>query len=68
MGGREQYFVQQAFDTNWVVPLGPNIDGFEKDLEAFLNQQGIASQARNDSSTPPSPYGEWQGERYTSPL
>lgn len=36
MGGGEQYFIQQAFDTNWVTPLGPNVDGFEKDLESFL--------------------------------
>jgi len=47
MGGHEQSFIQQAFDTNWVVPLGPNVDAFEKDLEAFLNQQGITGQARN---------------------
>ncbi len=36
MGGEEQNFIQQAFDTNWVVPLGPNVDGFEGDLERFL--------------------------------
>jgi len=36
MGGHEQYFIQQAFDTNWVVPLGPNVDAFEKNLESFL--------------------------------
>lgn len=39
MGGHEQKFIQEAFDTNWVVPLGPNVDGFEKDLEAFLAQE-----------------------------
>ena len=33
MSGKEMEFVQEAFDTNWVVPLGPNVDGFEKDLE-----------------------------------
>ncbi|WP_299581813.1 aminotransferase class I/II-fold pyridoxal phosphate-dependent enzyme [uncultured Sunxiuqinia sp.] len=38
MGGHEQAFVQEAFDTNWVVPLGPNVDGFEKDLESFLGE------------------------------
>ena len=38
MGGHEQAFVQEAFDTNWVVPLGPNVDGFEKDLEAYLGE------------------------------
>jgi hypothetical protein len=38
MGGHEQRFIQEAFDTNWVVPLGPNVDGFEKDLEGFLGK------------------------------
>lgn len=37
MGGAEQRFVRDAFDTNWVVPLGPNVDGFERDLEAWLS-------------------------------
>ena len=37
--GVEQQYIQEAFDTNWVVPLGPNVDGFEKDLEAFVNQK-----------------------------
>jgi len=37
MGGMEQKFIQSAFDTNWVVPLGPNVDGFEKDLEAYIS-------------------------------
>lgn len=36
MGGAEQRFIHDAFDTNWVVPLGPNVDGFEKDLENLL--------------------------------
>ena len=38
MGGQEQRFIQEAFDTNWVVPLGPNVDGFERDLEQFLGE------------------------------
>ena len=33
--GIEQKYIQEAFDTNWVVPLGPNVNGFEKDLEEF---------------------------------
>lgn len=37
MGGTEQKYVNEAFAANWVAPLGPNVDGFEKDLEAFLN-------------------------------
>ena len=36
--GMEQRYVKEAFDTNWVVPLGPNVNGFEKDLEDFVNQ------------------------------
>ena len=36
MGGTERQFVQEAFDTNWVAPLGPNVNGFEKDLESYL--------------------------------
>ena len=38
MSGREQEFIKEAFDQNWVVPLGPNVNGFEKDLEAFVNK------------------------------
>ncbi len=36
--GYEQKYIKEAFDTNWVVPLGPNVNGFEKDLEDFVNQ------------------------------
>lgn len=36
MGGTEQDYVKEAFDTNWVAPLGPNVNGFEKDLENYL--------------------------------
>ncbi|WGK64711.1 DegT/DnrJ/EryC1/StrS family aminotransferase [Croceiramulus getboli] len=38
MGGSERKFVEEAFDTNWVAPLGPNVNGFEKDLEDYLKQ------------------------------
>lgn len=37
MGGKEQEYVKEAFDTNWVAPLGPNVDGFENDLENYLD-------------------------------
>ncbi len=37
MSGREQDFIREAFDTNWVVPMGPNVTGFEADLERFVN-------------------------------
>lgn len=38
MGGNEQKYVQEAFDTNWVAPLGPNVTGFEKDLEHYIKE------------------------------
>ena len=37
MGGAEQNYVKEAFDTNWIAPLGPNVTRFEKDIAAFLN-------------------------------
>ena len=44
MSGEEQKFIKEAFDTNWVVPLGPNVNGFETDLEQFVgeNKQVVA--------------------------
>jgi len=39
MSGKEQDFIKEAFDQNWVVPLGPNVNGFEKDLEVFVNNR-----------------------------
>ena len=40
MSGKEQAFIKEAFDTNWVVPLGPNVNAFEKSLEDFLIDNG----------------------------
>lgn len=37
MGGNELKYIHDAFDNNWVAPLGPNVNGFEQDLEKFLN-------------------------------
>ena len=37
--GLEQKYIKEAFDTNWVVPLGPNVNGFEADLENFVNHK-----------------------------
>lgn len=39
MGGREQEYVQQAFDTNWVAPLGPNVDHFEKAITDYVEDE-----------------------------
>lgn len=41
MGGNEQKFVQEAFDSNWVAPLGPNVEGLEKDLESYLGNNSF---------------------------
>ena len=44
MGGAEQRFVQSAFDSYWVAPLGPNVDGFEHDLEDWLSLKSAQSE------------------------
>jgi len=36
--GTNQNYTQEAFDTNWVRPLGPNVNGFEQDLERYLGK------------------------------
>lgn len=38
MGGNEEKYVKEAFDSNWIAPLGPNVNGLEKDLEGYLGQ------------------------------
>ncbi len=48
MGGNEMKYVQEAYDTNWVAPLGPNVNNFEKELADKL---GIASVAALSSGT-----------------
>lgn len=41
MGGNEQKFVNEAFDANWIAPLGPNVTGFEIDIENYLSNSKI---------------------------
>lgn len=43
MHGREQEFVKEAFDTNWVAPLGPNVDAFEKELADYVGVSHAAA-------------------------
>ena len=45
--GAEQKYVKEAFDTNWVVPLGPNVNGFEHDLEEFVNRNEDENEDEN---------------------
>ena len=53
--GLEQKYIKEAFDTNWVVPLGPNVNAFEKDLEDFVNG---TTESRNDGITDKRKHGE----------
>ena len=53
--GIEQKYVKEAFDTNWVVPMGPNVNAFEKDLEKFV----VSPQPK--ASPQPSPEGKGAG-------
>lgn len=43
MSGREMDYIREAFDDSWVVPLGPNVDAFESDLESFVNTRAQGS-------------------------
>lgn len=43
MGEKEREYVQQAFDTNWIAPLGPHVDGFEKELAAYTGVKEAAA-------------------------
>lgn len=43
MGGTEQKYVQEAFDTNWIAPLGANVDGFEKELAAYVGVKAASA-------------------------
>ena len=58
--GLEQKYIKEAFDTNWVVPLGPNVNGFEEDLKKFVTGANVIStgversldDARDDKAVP----------------
>ncbi|MBQ0050355.1 MAG: aminotransferase class I/II-fold pyridoxal phosphate-dependent enzyme [Bacteroidales bacterium] len=70
----EEKYVKEAFDTNWVVPMGPNVNAFEKDLEAFVNSRPQSSFPSEENKAPsqqeraggeasaPFPSGEGRGE------
>jgi len=50
MGGSEQTFVQEAFDTNWIAPLGPNVNGFENDLQQYTGVKHAAALSSGTSA------------------
>ena len=43
MSGREQGYIQEAFDTNWIAPLGPHVDAFERELAEYAGVKGAAA-------------------------
>ncbi|WP_459500041.1 aminotransferase class I/II-fold pyridoxal phosphate-dependent enzyme [Bacillus sp. C1] len=43
MSGNEQKYIQDAFDTNWIAPLGPNVDAFEKEIASFVGAKGAVA-------------------------
>lgn len=46
--GLEQKYVKEAFDTNWVVPLGPNVNGFEEDLKNFVSKKNDGTKLQKE--------------------
>lgn len=51
MGGTEQKYVNEAFDSNWVAPLGPNVNGFEQDIANYINKENKFHTAALTSGT-----------------
>ncbi|WP_299390918.1 DegT/DnrJ/EryC1/StrS family aminotransferase [uncultured Gelidibacter sp.] len=43
MSGNEQSYIKEAFDTNWIAPLGPNVTGFENDIKGYLGEETFVS-------------------------
>ena len=43
MGGNEKQYVDDAFTSNWIAPLGPNLNNFEQDLESYLLEDRFVS-------------------------
>ena len=43
MGKKEKRFMLEAFDSNWIAPLGPNVDGLERDLEGYVGSKHVAA-------------------------
>ena len=76
MSGKEMEFIKEAFDSNWVVPLGPNVNGFEEDLEKFVNRrtegykrtEGVEGTQCGDSCSPVLLSKEIEGSKSPAPL
>ncbi|NND64077.1 MAG: aminotransferase class I/II-fold pyridoxal phosphate-dependent enzyme [Flavobacteriaceae bacterium] len=51
MGGTEEKYVKEAFDTNWIAPLGPNVEAFEKSLEEYLGNKSFVASLSSGTAT-----------------
>ena len=51
MGGKEQFYINEAFQQNWIAPLGPNVNGFEEDIKKYLFKDEEGSVAALSSGT-----------------
>lgn len=51
MGGNEMKYIQEAFEENWIAPLGPNVNGFEKEIKEYLDSEGNLEVAALSSGT-----------------
>ena len=50
MGDMEMKYIQEAFDTNWVAPLGPNVSGFEEELKEYVNVKNATALSSGTSA------------------
>ena len=50
MSGKEEKYIQGAFDTNWIAPLGPNVDGFERDIKLFTGAKNAVALSSGTAS------------------
>lgn len=51
MGGTEQNYINEAFEQNWIAPLGPNVTGFENDLESYLGSDAKVAALSSGTAT-----------------
>src|SRR5690606_36254387 len=43
MSGKEQQYIGEAFETNWIAPLGPNVDAFEREIADYVKVEDAAA-------------------------
>ena len=66
--GEEQKYIKEAFDTNWVVPLGPNVNAFEQELQAFVSPTSALPRREGEAYPRPLPEGKGEAPPLPSPV